>query len=138
MINETFRSPIINIVLFSLCELNLSYYLNRCLSCIICICVVILIIIKKDKISPVELSIYTMIPQLIKFFIFSLNVPYILSKLSENDGAIKKDIILPVDQSIYRVYPYSMIIFTFSYNVPYILVRCVKLLVLLKMTKYYL
>lgn len=120
MINETFRSLIINIVLFSLCELNLSYYLNKCTSCIICICVVILIIIKKDKLLPVELSIYTMVPQLLKIFIFSFNMPYISSKLSENDGAIKKDIILPVEQSIYRVYPYSIIIFTFSYNVPYI------------------
>ena len=105
MINETFRCLIINIVLFSLCELNLSYYLNKFTSCIICICVVILIIIKKDKLLPVELSIYTMVPQLLNFFIFSLNVPYISSKLSENDGAIKKDIILPVEQSIYRVYP---------------------------------
>ena len=91
MINETFRSLIINIVLFSLCELNLSYYLNNCTSCIICICVVILIIIKEDKLLPVELSIYTMVPQLLKIFMFSLNVPYISSKLSENDGGIKKE-----------------------------------------------
>ena len=61
-----------------------------------------------------------MVPQLLNFFIFSFNMPYISSKLSENDGAIQKDIILPVEQSIYRVYPYSIIIFTFSYNVPYI------------------
>ena len=111
VIKQIFYCYIIEIALSRLCELNVSYYLNICTYIIICSCVVILTIIEKDKILPIDQSIYTLVPQSTKIFFY--NVPYTVRKDCENVGAI---IVIIIYTVIYQLTTFLII----TLNVPYI------------------